>query len=292
MDVGVIGTGMMGKNHARVYAEMRQVDTLYLHDLDPVAVSRVATTTGGTVVPDLERMIDRVDAVSLVVPTRFHQSYALRLAEAGVPMLIEKPICATIPEAVALRAIRSKVAVGHIERFNPVVAAIASRIRDPAYIGLTRHNPGSARITDVSVAVDLMIHDIDILYHALCPGQEFTVDGRGSPDDQTAVAFFSGGPCPAVLSASRVARARTRQIYVEDAEYTLVGDLLTHDVYLYRDPNSIERIDLPKQDNLRCELTAFLAWVAGGPAFPVTVDQAIRNLAVSLAITDQIRGAA
>ncbi|TFH48136.1 MAG: Gfo/Idh/MocA family oxidoreductase, partial [Methanothrix sp.] len=164
MDVGVIGVGAMGRNHVRVYSELKGVDTVYVYD--PVTENAERSREFATICKSLPELLGKVDAVSICVPTRYHFDTAKKVIDAGVNCLIEKPITLTVEEGLQLlRIIEGKelvVGVGHIERFNPIVAEMTKIAQRPDYVAIKRHNPTSSRITDASVVEDLMIHDIDI----------------------------------------------------------------------------------------------------------------------------------
>ena len=173
MQVGVIGVGAMGKNHVRVYSELKSVDEVSVCDLNTAAAEEIAQQHGATAYPFGRRSPEecrcrqrlRPDAV----PCRYLSGRSL-LQEKSV--LIEKPICATAKEAHELMHQAPKgitVGVGHIERFNPIVAEIKKIIKKPLYVEMKRHNPASARVTGSSVVEDLMIHDIDILQNVFFP---------------------------------------------------------------------------------------------------------------------------
>ncbi|NLM81032.1 MAG: Gfo/Idh/MocA family oxidoreductase, partial [Candidatus Methanoculleus thermohydrogenotrophicum] len=204
LDVGVIGVGMMGRNHARVYSELKAVDSLYLYDLNEEAARDLARAFGATVSPTAEDLLRCVDAVSVCVPTPYHSGVAETVLDAGVALLIEKPICATVEES---RRLIKKipdglvVGVGHIERFNPIVPEIKKIVRDPLYIEMKRHNPASSRVSGSSVVEDLMIHDIDIMRNVFLPDGAYRLAGSGNED--VCSALFSFGATPVYLSASR-----------------------------------------------------------------------------------------
>jgi hypothetical protein len=142
LDAGVIGVGMMGRNHARVYSELKAVDSLYLYDLNQKAARGLASTFEATASPTVEDLLKSVDAVSVCVPTPFHFAVAARVIDAGVPLLIEKPVCATAAEGRRLIGTLPDglvVGVGHIERFNPIVPEIKKIVRHPLYIEMKRH---------------------------------------------------------------------------------------------------------------------------------------------------------
>jgi predicted dehydrogenase len=151
VDIGVIGVGSMGKNHMRVYSEQRNVDSLFVFDLNKAEMERIAAQYEATACTSVTDLFHAVDAVSICVPTRFHREVALLAVSSGVHALIEKPICASAQEGEALLAQIPPcltIGVGHIERFNPIVNEIRRIMREPLYVELKRHNPSSSRVTD------------------------------------------------------------------------------------------------------------------------------------------------
>ena len=298
MRLGVIGAGVMGQNHLRVCTEFKQVSEVLVHDVRPQAAEAAALRVGATVAGSLEALLETADAVSICVPTPYHLETAERVAEAGVPMLIEKPICATVEEGERLldRIPRGLVVgVGHIERFNPIVEEIRKILREPLYVELKRHNPASTRITGTSIVEDLMIHDIDILAHVLFPGTPYRVASAGDGDISSALFRFNG--CHAYLSASRKSSKKIRSIYIEEEERTIEGDFMAQEVFVHRKPgqyaassdryvqeNIIEKVLVNRVEPLRVELAAFLAAVEGDAAFPVTPAEAVENLRIAAAV--------
>lgn len=295
MKVGVIGAGVMGRNHLRIYSELKSVHEVVVHDVSRPAAEEAAGRTGATVAGSLEALLDAVDAVSICTPTPFHLGTAERIASAGVPMLIEKPICASVREGEQLLDEIPRglvVGVGQIERFNPVVEEFRKIVSSPLYVELKRHNPASSRITGTSIVEDLMIHDIDILTHVLFPGVAHTVASAGSGDICSALIRYDS--CHAHLSASRKSSKKIRSIYIEEEERTIEGDFMAQEVYVYRKPgqytadpdryvqeNIIEKVLVNRVEPLRVELQAFLAAVTGGPSFPVTPAQGVENLRIA-----------
>jgi predicted dehydrogenase len=298
MDVGVIGVGTMGRNHARVYAEMRNVDSVYVFDRDQAAKNRIASQYEAIPCDSASELLRAVDAVSICVPTRFHREVTLSAISAGVHTLIEKPICANAAEGEALlQAIPDDrtVGVGHIERFNPIVGEIQRIIRDPLYVELKRHNPASARITDSSVVEDLMIHDIDIAFNLLFDSP-YHLTSAGSSD--LCVALIKMGALPVILSASRKAAKKVRLLYIEEDDCTIEGNFMTQEIVVYRRPDQfivenqryvqesmIESVMVNKVEPLKLELTTFLSCARSGKSFPVTPSQAVRNLKICEEIT-------
>jgi predicted dehydrogenase len=291
MRVGVIGVGAMGKNHVRVYSELKSVDEVGVCDLNAAAAQEIAQQHGATSYPSVEDLLRNVDAVSVCVPTPFHAAVVRQVFSAGKSVLIEKPICATAQEAYDLMRHAPAgitLGVGHIERFNPVVAEIKKIIKKPLYVEMKRHNPASARVTGSSVVEDLMIHDIDILMNVLFSGP-CTISSAGNND--VCSVLMNCGAVPVALSASRKSSKKIRMIYIEEEEFTVEGDFMSQEVMIYRKPgqylfeaeryvqeNIIEKVMVNKLEPLKVELSLFIDCAKRGVPFPVTPAQAIRNL--------------
>jgi predicted dehydrogenase len=303
MDVGVIGVGAMGRNHVRVYSELKGVGTVYVYDPVPESANRAKDIA--TVCGSLEELLGKVDSVSICVPTKYHFQTAKKVIEAGVHCLIEKPITLTVEEGRELLAIiRSKdltVGVGHIERFNPIVGEIKKIAGQPDYVSIKRHNPTSSRITDASVVEDLMIHDIDIVFNVLFQGDDnFKIYSAGNRNVCEAMAVFPHSVVS--ISASRLSSKKFRTFYVEAEDFTTEGDFMTQEVYIYRKPgkygvenerylqeNIIEKVLVNKVEPLKVELKTFLEATKSGKPFVVTPEQALKNLVICEEIKKGLR---
>jgi len=294
MNVGVIGVGVMGRNHARLYAELKPVDSLWVTDLNTQAATEVAEANRGEVSSSVEKLLDKVDAVSICVPTQYHHVVAEAVFEAGVHALIEKPICSSAILAKKLLPLIPKdltVGIGHIERFNPIVDEIRQMVKKPLYIETNRHNPASARITATSVVEDLMIHDIDVIFNLFNNGN-YRLQSSGTVDACGALCKLNG--TTVYMSASRKASKKIRSIYIEEEDCTIEGDYMSQEIAVYRKPdrytinnhryiqeNIIEKVLVTKQEPLRRELSTFLSCAAAKKPFPVTPEQALLNLQVA-----------
>ncbi|HUK92800.1 MAG TPA: Gfo/Idh/MocA family oxidoreductase [Methanomicrobiales archaeon] len=294
MDAGVIGVGSMGRNHARIYSELKAVNSLFVYDTNQKAAGEMAKLHGATACGSVEDLLKRVDAVSLCVPTQYHFPVAQKVIAAGVHALIEKPICATAADGRSLIARIPDdlvVGVGHIERFNPVVPEIRKIIRKPLYMEMKRHNPTSARVTGTSVVDDLMIHDIDIALHAFLRGKPSSLVSAGT--DDVASALMRWGETPVYLSTSRKSSKKIRMCYIEEEEFTIEGDFMTQEIYVHRKPdqyslvndryvqeNIIEKVMVNKLEPLKVELSAFLSCATQGKPFPITPAEAVENLEI------------
>jgi len=301
MDVGVIGVGTMGRNHVRVYSELKDVDNVYIYDVNRDATKSMREQYGDSIIVNksIDSMLEKIDMVSICAPTKYHFEIAMKAVEKGIHCLIEKPIGLTSKEGEKLLKNIPEdlvIGVGHIERFNPIVKEIKALIKSPRYIDIKRLNPASTRITDADVVSDLMIHDIDLVWNYFMNGISYELDSFWDEDICTAIARF--GNCAVSLSASRIGCKKIRSIYVEDEEFSIDGDFMNQDVYIFRKPqkyreinsryvqeNIIEKVLVNKVEPLKEELKRFVKCVQDGEQFPVTAEQAILNLR----IVDEIR---
>jgi predicted dehydrogenase len=298
MDVGVIGVGTMGRNHVRVYSELKSVGSVSVFDVNPKAAKEIGGRHGANVYGSVEELLTHVDAISICVPTALHAGIAEKAFSARCAVLIEKPICATSNEAKDLIKKAPDgitVGVGHIERFNPIVGEIKKIVEQPLYVEMKRHNPASGRVKGSTVVEDLMIHDIDILQNILfktIPCDIFTV---GNAD--VCSVLMKCGRIPVALSASRKSSKKIRLIYIEQEEFTIEGDFMTQEITIYRKPgryqvederyvqeNIIEKVVVNKLEPLKLELATFVECAMSGRPFPITAEEAIRNLEVCEAI--------
>jgi predicted dehydrogenase len=303
MDIGVIGVGAMGRNHVRVYSELKSVGNLYVYD--PMAENARRMSEMATVCQSQEELLGKVDAVSICVPTKYHFDVAKKVLDKGVNCLIEKPITLKVEEAdelIKIIAAKGVIAgVGQIERFNPIVEEISKITSHPAYVEIKRHNPTSGRITDTSVVEDLMIHDIDIVFNVLFEGEkDFKIYSAGNRNVCEAMVVYDGSVV--ALSASRMASKKFRTFYTEDMDRTTEGDFMAQEVYIYRKPDKYEKIDerytqeniiekvmVNKVEPLKVELKTFVDCVRASREFPVTPEQGLSNLKICQEISKGIR---
>ena len=302
MDIGVIGVGSMGRNHVRVYSELKGVGDVYLYD--PVAENANRAKEYANICPSLEDLLNNAEAVSICVPTKYHFQVAKQAIEKGIHCLIEKPLTLSIEDGEELLSLLTStqltVGVGHIERFNPIVEEIKKIADKPAYVEIKRHNPTSSRITDSTVVEDLMIHDIDIIFNELFPDQKYKIYSAGTRNLCEALVVFEN--CVVALSASRMSSKKFRTIYLEEEEFTAEGDFMAQDVYIYRKPgkygqdnerytqeNIIEKVLVNKVEPLKVELKAFVDCVKRGIQFAVTPRDALKNLKVCQTISRGIK---
>ncbi len=227
----VVGVGHMGRHHARIYAEMPDVELVAVCDADQSRAAEIAKKVGTDTVASPGDLLGKVDALTIAVPTVLHAEVACPFLEASVPVLIEKPIAPdslTAQRIVDLASDRNTVlSVGHSERFNPVVLAIDRMGVQPKFIETQRVSPFTFRSADIGVVFDMMIHDIDIVLH-LVKSHRYTVHAVGvavlgdHEDVANARVSFDNG-CVVNFTASRLALKTDRRLRVfsEDAYFTM-----------------------------------------------------------------------
>ena len=223
--VAVLGVGSLGKEHARLYAELARSGVcrfVGVYDVHPESARMHAERLGVTAFASVEAAAAAVDALSVVTPTSTHFAIAKRLIEQGRHVLVEKPMTPNADEAAELVRLAQARAVvlqvGHVERFNPVFAYLESVAQEPRFVECHRLSPYPARSTDIGVVLDLMIHDLDVIL-AFVKSPVVSVDAVGIPvlsrseDIANARLRFENG-CVANLTASRISPEKMRKIRV------------------------------------------------------------------------------
>lgn len=266
LKVAVVGTGSLGKEHARLYAELAaegRVELAGVFDTDAARARQVAAATRTRAFATFEEAVAAADAVSVVTPTATHFELARALLTAGRHVLVEKPMTDNAAQAEELIELARRqgclLQVGHVERFNPVFEYLQRVVREPRFIEGHRLSPYPARSTDVGVVLDLMIHDLDVVL-AFVAAPVVSVDAVGIPvlsaseDIANARLRFANG-CVANLTASRVSAERLRKIRVfssapEPAYVSL--DYRAQAGYLYR----LARADEPSSSLFKKLLAA------------------------------------
>ncbi len=216
----VIGAGYLGKFHAEKYAALKECELVAVVDINEEAAKLVADKYGATPLTDYHTLLGQVDAVSVVVPTTLHHSVSLDFLNAGSHVLVEKPICVSVTEADELIAVAKQrnliLQVGHLERFNPAIRGLENLDEKPLFIESHRLSPFNPRANDVSVVLDLMIHDIDIIL-ALVDSEVERIDASGTAvltkgtDIANARITFKNG-CVANVTASRISLKMERKM--------------------------------------------------------------------------------
>ncbi len=241
--LAIIGAGIMGTNHARVARQLRGAELTAVVDRDEARALAAAQATGALALGSLDDVLGEIDLAVVAVPTAQHVETCLALADAGVHMLVEKPIAGTPDDARrildAAEHARLMVAVGHIERFNAAVAELPPLLDQPLHIEASRISPYSPRISD-GVIFDLMIHDLDIVqWLAGADASVESVEGvarsvRGASEDlaSATIAFSTG--LTATFNTSRLGQQKIRMIEVTQHDSVINADLVRQDVTVHR----------------------------------------------------------
>lgn len=302
--VGVAGVGAIGRNHARVMAEIAaasegRIEFGAIFDVDQARAEELAAQFKTSAVSDLATFASKVDAATVAVPTIFHKEVGGTLLEQGKHVLIEKPISDSLDEAQWLVNKANDAGlilqVGHIERFNPVMRQLEERMNNPRFIEAHRLSPFPNRSMDIGVVLDVMIHDIEIVLH-LVKSPLIDVDAVGIPvltrreDIANARLKFENG-CIANITASRVSPEKLRKIRVFQSESYLSLDYQEQSGWIYRkDGMAIvrEEVQVEKDEPLKCELAAFVECARLGKRPVVTGQEGTEALRIALQITEQI----
>jgi predicted dehydrogenase len=302
--VGVVGVGYLGRFHALIYSRMPDVELVGVVDARAERAAEVAAEAGCPAWTHAAELLDRVDAVSIVVPTSAHLDVARPFLERGIPTLMEKPIAPQRDAAEAIVALADThgalLQIGHLERFNAGVMALARRIDRPRFIEAHRMSGFSSRATDVDVVSDLMIHDIDIIL-SLVRSPLQSVQAVGTPvltghvDIANARLEFADGTVANVI-ASRVSEGRLRRIRVFQPNAYLALDFATQTLDIAW-PESQEgqewpeirreRVALEPVRPLDAELAAFVDCVRHGT--PPLVDGRVGLAALDVALQVRAR---
>ncbi len=298
LKIGVIGTGHMGRNHVRNLSEEKRFDLIGVFDKDGEQAKDVSARYNVRAFDTIEELLESVEAVVIAVPSSLHKEIALKAAEYNVHALVEKPLATTSEDAKviadAFAEKNLKLAVGHIERFNPVFRELRKLTRpdNVVYIEACRYSPfsGSGRIKDTSVVEDLMIHDVDLVCALMGQRELTSIHGRGEAvtsghtDFATCLMDF-GGRTHAIVNASRISQNKERSITVHEEDSCIHADLLAKTLEIYKSTNLtvdltkdnsyrqdgiVQKIYIPIEEPLRAELISFYESVANGA--PIEAD--------------------
>jgi predicted dehydrogenase len=303
--IAVVGVGHFGAEHARVYSACEGVDLVALCDVDAAAGRKAPDRFAIEFVSDYRELIGRVDAVSIAVPTVLHYQIACEFMEAGVSVLVEKPIAATLEQAhrmVELARERGVVLqVGHLERFNPAVSAARAIATTPRFFEAHRLSVFTSRSLDIDVVMDLMIHDIDIVL-SLVQSPVAEVRAAGVPvitpriDIANARIEFEDG-CIANLTASRVSAERVRKMrFFQPAQYVSIDYSAQEAATVSVQPATAggppvfnsSLLPVDRAEPLELEILSFLRALRGGPV-EVSGAEGHAALALALSVTAKIQ---
>jgi predicted dehydrogenase len=305
--VGVVGIGHLGNYHLQKYSKIEGVEIVGACDSLPDRARKAADQFGCEALTDFRQLLGRVDAVSIAVPTGAHYPVARDFLEAGVHVLLEKPITETVEQADELVNLAEKKGlvfqIGFVERFNPAIAALEGVMSKPVFIEAHRLHPFFERGTDVDVVLDLMVHDLDLIMHFVqSPVKHVDAVGVSVLSDKVDIAnarltFASG--CVANVTASRVTAKTMQKIRFFETDGYHSVDCAKRQVSSLRkkvSPDGRAEISqnpliIPQQDPLEAEVQAFVRSIKTGMPPPVTGKEGRQSLDVALKIVECIEAA-
>jgi len=308
--VAAIGVGSLGRHHARNYAELaaeERVEFAGICDIDPATSTQVSAEHGCASFADWHDLLGKVDAVSIATPTETHCEIACPFLEAGVNVLVEKPIALTLDEADKMTAAAEKTdaqfMVGQLERFNPAMVALKPHVTTPLYFEIHRVSPFPNRSLDVDVVLDVMIHDLDAVQWLVGEDVEVSeIRAVGIPvisdyvDAANARIEFANGAV-ANITASRIGTEKIRKTRFFQTNAYVVLDYATKFASLTSlNPEaahplagiSINRLEINDIEPLRAEITAFLDCIENKTPPPVTGADGRRALALAVGVLERI----
>jgi predicted dehydrogenase len=298
----VIGVGYLGRFHAQKYCALPNAELVAVVDINPTSARQVATECGTMALTDYHELFDMVEAVSIVVPTSHHYAVAKVCLQNGIHVLLEKPMTATLAEADELIALAKGrgliLQVGHLERFNSATVALRGILNVPRFIESHRLAPFNRRGTDISVVLDLMIHDIDIIL-TIVDSAVSAIQANGASvltqdiDIANARIQFANG-CVANVTASRISRKAQRKMRIFQQDAYISIDFQDKILAVYRKgtreifPGIPEIINEEKRfersDAIKAEIQAFLATIRGRAEPSVSGEDGRQALAIALQI--------
>ncbi|HEY9771938.1 MAG TPA: Gfo/Idh/MocA family oxidoreductase [Coleofasciculaceae cyanobacterium] len=304
LKMGVIGVGNMGQHHVRILSLLKDIELIGVSDINLARGIEIASQYQTHFYESYEDMLASVDAVCIAVPTKLHHEVGVRCLQAGVHLLIEKPIAASIAEAESLVNLAAETGcilqVGHIERFNPAFRELSKVIQTENILALEarRLSPYSDRANDVSVVLDLMIHDIDLLLELSASSVvKLTASGStssnsGNLDYVTANLGFANGVV-ATLIASKVTHRKIRCLAAHCQKSLIETDFLKNEILIHRHQQTnlpAEQQIFYKQDGItekvytnnvepiHAEIEHFVNCIRGGERPSVGGEQALKAL--------------
>ena len=305
----VIGVGYLGRFHAQKYASLPDVELIGVVDISEATAKSVAQELGTDFFTDYHQLLDKVDAVSIVVPTQKHFETAMEFLGRGVHVLLEKPMTTTVAEAEQLNNIAQAqkvvLQIGHLERFNPAILALADELQNPLFIESHRVAPFNPRGADVNVVLDLMIHDIDIILD-IVKSPLTSIDVSGVPvlsndiDIANARLRFASG-CVANVTASRAGMKTERKMRVFQHDAYLTVDFQNKSLGVHRKGENATQAGVPEiisdtrvfeaGDALKAEIISFVDAIQNDSQPIVSGEDGLRALDAAIQITKLLENA-
>jgi predicted dehydrogenase len=296
--VGVVGVGVMGSNHARVFDDLPGVRLVGIVDPDRKQCDRVTAALGCAGFSAVEELlVAGVDAVTIAAPTHLHQELALACIERGVHVLVEKPIAPSVEEGRAIIAAAHRASVvlmvGHVERFNPTVEAIKDAIRDEDIlsIAITRVGPFPPRMSNVGVVIDLAVHDIDLIRwfteSDIVEVQPQLSSAVAAREDIALLQFRTASGVLAHINTNWLTPFKARNVTIATRKKYIMGDLLTRQVtecfgFQPDGSYSMRHLSVGHAEPLRAELQAFVAAIRDGKEPAVTGEEGVASLEIAI----------
>ncbi len=298
MRVGVVGVGVMGSNHARVFAGLPGVQLVGVADPDPQQRELIKRVLGCPAVDTLDALLQmRVDAVSIAAPTHLHREIALVCIARGIHVMIEKPIASSVEEGndiiAAARGAGVALMVGHVERFNPAVQAIKEAIRneDILSIAITRVGPFPPRMSNVGIVVDLAVHDIDLIRwftdSDIVEVQPQLSSAVAEREDIALLQFRTASGVLAHINTNWLTPFKARNVTIATRGKYVMGDLLTREVtecfgFQPDGSYSMRHLSVGYEEPLRAELNAFVTAIREGKTPAVSGEEAVASLEIAI----------
>src|SRR5512139_3693415 len=297
MRVGVIGAGVMGTNHARVFGGLPNTTLVGIVDPLPEHRARATELAGCRAFETLDQLVaEGVDAVTIAAPTHLHHEVALACIERKIHILVEKPVASTVDEGREIVAAAQKAGVtlmvGHVERFNPAVAAIKQALagEDILSIAITRVGPFPPRMSNVGVVIDLAVHDIDLIRwfteSDIVEVQPQLSSAVAEREDIALLQFRTASGVLAHINTNWLTPFKARNVTVATRGKYVMGDLLTRQVtecfgFQPDGSYSMRHLSVGHAEPLRSELLAFLRAVRSGAAPAVSGEEAVASLEIA-----------
>jgi len=313
---GVVGTGHMGQYHVLVYAELPDVELVGVVDLDADRAKTVAAGYDTRAFTDHRQLIGLVDVASVAVPTEEHFAVARDLLEAGISVLVEKPMASTLEEARELFRVANRTGavlhVGHVERFNGAVDELKRLVASPILIESRRLGPFVPRVQKDTVVMDLMIHDIDIVLGLVdSPPRQIAAQGavvHSSVTDVASVQIRFESGAIATITASRATEEKVRTLAITQPDAYILLDYTDQDIRIYRRAaqqytlnrksirysraSLVEHLQVHRDNPLKLEIQHLLGAVRrrrNGEDVPLSLAEDLTSLAMALEIERMIR---
>jgi UDP-N-acetylglucosamine 3-dehydrogenase len=298
LKVGVVGVGVMGSNHARVFSDMAVVELVGVADPDVKQREFVARTLGCADFADINGLLrEGVDAITIAAPTPLHHDLALECISRGVHVLVEKPIAPSVEEGRAIVAAARRAGVtlmvGHVERFNPAVESIKRAIKDQDIlsIAITRVGPFPPRMSNVGVVIDLAVHDIDLIRwftdSEIVEIQPQLSSAVAEREDIALLQFRTASGVLAHINTNWLTPFKARTIHVATRDKYLIADLLTMQVtecfgFQADGSYSMRHLSVGYAEPLRAELLAFIESIRTGRIPAVTGEEGVASLEIAI----------